>query len=353
MPPFVSVNVDRHGNERYYVRRDGKYLGRIRAEPNTEEFLRQYAAIVAGAPLQDNAPAASPEKSLKALYEGYIASGTYKTLSKGTRDNQRRLLGGLCKDYGHLPYAQLKREHVIAIMDKHADHPHAANNRLKALSAIFRWAVYAKKTTENPTAGVKKLRGRNPEGIHRWTETEVQQFEQRHPLGTKARLALNLLLYIGMRRSDVVKLGPQLERDGSIHFTETKGRERKVKRRVIPILAPLREAIDACSSGHLTYLVTSFGKPFTANGFGNKMREWCDEAGLPQCSAHGLRKAGATRAAQRGATDRQLMAMYGWTTPQQATTYVQEAEQEVMAAVAAGLIVTPIRPSVTKRSKKK
>src|SRR6187399_2226407 len=42
--------------------------------------------------------------------------------------------------------------------------------------------------------------------------------------------------------------------------------------------------------GSDTYLVTSFGKSFTANGFGNKMREWCDKAELPECASHGLRK---------------------------------------------------------------
>jgi hypothetical protein len=35
------------------------------------------------------------------------------------------------------------------------------------------------------------------------------------------------------------------------------------------------------------WLVTHQGRPFTVAGFGNKMRQWCDEAGLPHCSAQG------------------------------------------------------------------
>jgi hypothetical protein len=66
----------------------------------------------------------------------------------------------------------------------------------------------------------------------------------------------------------------------------------------------------------MTYLVTEFGKPFTANGFGNWFRDRCDEAGLAHCTAYGLRKAGATIATENGATDRQLMALYDWTTSQ-------------------------------------
>lgn len=42
-----------------------------------------------------------------------------------------------------------------------------------------------------------------------------------------------------------------------------------------------------------TFLVGAFQRPFSANGFGNRFRKWCDEAGLRHCSAHGLRKAAA------------------------------------------------------------
>lgn len=89
---------------------------------------------------------------------------------------------------------------------------------------------------------------------------------------------MDLLLFTGVRRSDVVTLGPQMERDGNIAWTEVKGRRRKIKARELPILPQLRASIDACPSGHLTYIATAYGKPFTANGFGNWFRDRCDEA---------------------------------------------------------------------------
>ncbi|MGA7427635.1 MAG: tyrosine-type recombinase/integrase, partial [Rhodoplanes sp.] len=85
---------------------------------------------------------------------------------------------------------------------------------------------------------------------------------------------------------------------------------------------------------------TEWGKPFTANGFGGWFRDRCDEAELPHCSAHGLRKAGATIAAERGATDRQLMAMFGWESSRQATTYTASADRKRLAAEAARLIAS-------------
>jgi integrase len=89
--------------------------------------------------------------------------------------------------------------------------------------------------------------------------------------------------------------------------------------------------LDACPSGHLTYIVTAFGKPYTPNGFGNWFRRMCDAAGLSQCSAHGLRKAGATFAAENGATEHQLMAIFGWESPKQAASYTRKANRQRLA----------------------
>ena len=80
-------------------------------------------------------------------------------------------------------------------------------------------------------------------------------------------------------------------------------------------------------------------KPFTANGFGNWFRRRCDEAGLPHCSAHGLRKAGATIAAENGATEHQLMAMYGWESPKQAALYTRTADRKRLIGGAMHLLV--------------
>jgi integrase len=90
----------------------------------------------------------------------------------------------------------------------------------------------------------------------------------------------------------------------------------------------------------LTFLVTAHGKAFTANGFGNKMREWCNQADLPQCSAHGLRKLGATLAAENGATLPQLMAMFDWSTPRMAMKYIEAANKKKLAQQGMGLIAS-------------
>ena len=121
-------------------------------------------------------------------------------------------------------------------------------------------------------------------------------------------------------------------------FTQHKGRKRKPKKLTLPLLPPLRSIIDASPCGELTFLINDLGRPFTAAGFGNKFRDWCNQAGLPHCSAHGVRKAGATIAAVNGATTKQLMAIFGWDSIKQAELYTRAAEQRRMAADAMHLI---------------
>ena len=160
---------------------------------------------------------------------------------------------------------------------------------------------------------------------------DVRQFEARHPIGTKARLALALLLFTGQRRSDITRLGRQHVRNGKITFTQFKGRNRKPKRLVLPVLPVLQRVIDASPCGDLAFLMNDLGRPFTDAGFGNKFRVWCDQAGLHDCAAHGLRKAGATIAANNGATAHQLMAIFGWETLKMAEAYTRTADQQRLA----------------------
>jgi integrase len=209
---------------------------------------------------------------------------------------------------------------------------------------MFSWAqedgwTYGadRKIVLNPARDVKKIPYAT-DGWHTWTADEVEKYKSRHPIGTKAGLALALLLYTGVRRSDVVKLGRQHIRNGELSFVATKTRKVRAAPHEIPVLPVLLEAIAAGPTGNLTFLMTEFGKPFTAAGFGNWFRDRCNEAGLPHCSAHGLRKLGATIAAENGATDRQLMAMFGWTSEGQATAYTRKVNRKSLAASGMELI---------------
>ena len=120
---------------------------------------------------------------------------------------------------------------------------------------------------------------------------------------------------------------------GALTFTQHKGRTRKPHKLVLPILPLLQKVIEASRCGDMTYLVNKLGRPFTDAGFGNWFRDRCVEARVPG-RAHGLRKAGATIAANNGATAHQLMAIFGWRTLKMAEAYTRSADQRRLAEAA-------------------
>jgi integrase len=327
---------DRHGKERVYVRVPGHKAVAIREKLGTEAFLTAYQAAVAKADIVVPAPGAPG--SFAWLVQRYYGSAEYRELSARTRHVRRLILDKLLVEHGPKPFARLEPRHIRDWRDRRSNLPEAANSIVKVLRAVFRWAVDAGVAERNPARDVPLLRPHNPDGFHTWSVEEVEQFRATHPLGTKPRLALELLLLTGSRRSDVVTLGRQMVRDGWLHFVEAKGRGRKPKQRALPVLPDLQVTIDATPSGHLNYLVTAFGKPYTPAGFGNWFRRQCNVAGLPHCSAHGLRKAGATIAAENGATEHQLMAIYGWDSPKQAALYTRAANRRKLAGDAMHLL---------------
>ena len=340
-PKYTSVDMDRHGNVRVYVRRHRRKV-RIRNLSSVDAFMAEYQEALESGPANASISAAhaAARGSLRWLVERYYNTAEYRGLQDSTRAGRRGILDAICMEHGSKPFAVMQARHVrIKIRDTKADYPEAANARVKALRQVFSWAVGVGHTDTNPAREVPYLRSKNPDGFHTWTEDEVKQYVAKHPLGAMAHKALAIGLYVGVRRSDAVLLGRQMEREGWLHFTEVKGRSRTPKHRELPILPELRAALDASPSGHLTYLVTEFGKPFTANGFGNWFRKRCNEAGLRHCSFHGLRKAGATIAAENGATEHQLMAIYGWESPKQAAIYTRKADRKRLAGDAMHLLI--------------
>lgn len=349
--PYLKEDTDRNGNMRLYVRVKGHKI-RIRATPETPEFLAAYQSAVKEL-RGSEAPKKKPQPLAKGTFEWlgetyFKASPLFRKLdpaSKATRKNILRSCfaepkkPGETTRIGDCPLAALTPQHIQVLRDRKIDAPGAANNRLKYLSALFAWAVEANLMKHNPVRDVMRAKYAS-DGFHTWSPDEVDQYIERHPIGTKAYLALALLLYIGARGCDMVTFGRQHVKNGEITFRPSKTKKTTGKVLILPVLPALQAALDAGPTGELTFLVTTYGKPFTAAGFRNWFRDRCDEAKLPHCTGHGLRKAGATIAAENGATEAQLMSIYGWETAKEAARYIKAARQRKMAAGAMGLILS-------------
>jgi integrase len=122
------------------------------------------------------------------------------------------------------------------------------------------------------------------------------------------------------------------------HLPVKKGERRVPVALQLPVPPALQAVIEPSPTGDLAFLVTDYGRAFTANGFGNWFRDQCDAAGLSHCSAHGLRKAAATALAEAGASPHQLMSWFGWKSLKQAELYTRAADQKKLAGSVVHLI---------------
>ncbi len=333
----VVEDRDRHGNVRVYLRQQGKPKIRLHADPGTAEFDIEYREALAAAAKQNPQRAhlrtASPG-SLRALCAAYYNSAEFKLMQPRSQRVRRLILEKLCDQDGDKPAGQLEPKHVRQIRDARSDKPEAANGIIKALRAVYSHGVEAELVHRNPAASIKYLR-KGGEGFHQWTEDQVAQFEAYHPIGSRPRLALALLVFTGQRRSDVVTLGRQHLKDGWLSFVQAKNRHRNPNRLSIPLRRELASIIASTSGvGAMTFLATDRGTPYTPESFGNVFRKWCRQAGLTNCAAHGLRKVAATRWAEAGATAHEIMSWLGHRSIKEVQRYTQGANQKRLAASA-------------------
>ncbi len=137
-----------------------------------------------------------------------MASAQWRELSAATRSQRAGLLKETKKLSGDAPADTINKLSVQKGMDQRAHQPHGANNWLKTMRGLFGWGVALDIVPADPTRSVKLLKGANDRnGFHEWSEDEVARYEARWPVGTRERLALDILLYTGLRRGDAARLG--------------------------------------------------------------------------------------------------------------------------------------------------
>jgi integrase len=326
LPKYVQAWLDdRDGRAYYYFRRRGFPRVRLPGLPWSPSFMAAYEAALAG-PHTAIGSGRSKPGSVAFVVAAYLDSQTFfASKSPGTQRMRRGILERFRAAYGKRPFALLPPEWIEALLD--AKPPHAARSWLATLRSLCKFALKRGWLRSDPTVNIK-LRAIKGDGFHTWTEDEIAQFEAHHPIGTKPRLALALLLYTGQRRSDVVRMGRQHVKDGVI----TVKQQKTGKPLAIPVHPDLQVVLDATPSEHLTFLVTATGKPYGGNAFSEQFRNWCDAAGLPKrCKPHGLRKAACRRLAEAGCSGNEIMAISGHVTMKELVRYTAAADQARLA----------------------
>ena len=358
LPANVSSFLDRHGKRRYRWRKAGR-SHYFTAHPTSPEGQLELAAFVAGIP-SASAPERHPHGTVGWLAKRFIASPGFAGGKAPARLHTARLiLDKFVAEFANDQVAGFRFDHIEAILMQAArpriepsprgprkrGGPSAAANLRGELLPLFDYAIRLGLIASNPVR-LAVAPAVPKGGFHAWTEAEIATYRATHALGSKARLALEIFLWTWMRRGDASEFGRSQLKAGKITYTQAKT-GKTLRLPAAPQLLAAIEALPATGIG--TFLVTDFGKPFSKAGLGNKMREWCDEADLPHCTAHGLRKAGARRAAEAGGTNPQLKAMGGWSGDSEVATYTASADQArlaetTMAAVIAADLSNPPVP---------
>ena len=327
--PNVSRMRDRHGKTRFRFRKTGLPSLYLPGLPGSHEFAAAYEAAKSGASVQPIGAGRTRPGSIDALAVAAYASADWAALAETTRRGYRGIMERMRKEHGDKPVAALTSPHLLAMRDKIPGKP-ARNNFIKAMRWFFRFAVERGMRKDNPAASIKKIKYQTA-GYHTWTESEVTAFEAHWAVGTKQRLGMDLLLYTGQRSADVRVMGRQsMIGESFIRVRQSKGGSELE----IPIHSRLAASLATVPKDQMLFLPTQYGPAFTQTGFYNWMKDACRDAGVPECSPHGLRKCIATRLADGGATHAQIMAITGHKNPKEVQTYIQARDQRRLATAA-------------------
>lgn len=324
------------GNVRYRFRRDGKFTA-LPNDPTSKEFMDAYRALRFGTELPKKADTGL-QGSMKWLVGEYCdhmrSMVKADQLSPLTLSQRENLLRRIASKYPNKDAFEMPSRKIREIMNDMSATPGAANNMLKSLRAMYRWAIDSGKTDENPTDGVKRF-SVETNGFQAWTVADLRTYMKTHKLGTQAHLTLMLLVFTACRRSDLVRLGRQHIQDihgvNCISFTQSKGGNKERQRVTIPILKPLADAINTPVAGEMTFLMNAWGRPYSSKGFGAKFKTWTTEAEIEHLSMHGIRKAAGALLAEAGCTEYEVMAIHGHSDAKTSAIYTKTADRISLA----------------------
>jgi len=324
----VTARKNKDGTLRYYFRRRGQPLHRLPGEPLSSEFMAEYNRCLNWEGMR----AKAYEGTFEWLCDQYMDSVDFKAKAEATRSARRRVIKTMVNEplergkpekFGQEKAKRLKRIHIEILRDRKADNPNAANERLKILSRIFKLGVSNGWVDVNFVRDVERLRV--PKGGHETaTDEDIEKYLAVHRTGP-AHLAMMLLVHTGVRISDLRILGRQHVRKGLLVF-------KTVKTGVQCELPIDPELAAALPMNNMTFLLNEWNKPFASDkALSQRVAKWFRQAGIEGVSAHGVRKWRATKMAERGATEYQLMAWFGWSDPKEARPYVQAASRRRLA----------------------
>ena len=328
--PYVKTYRDRHGRVRHYFHRRGQRDVPLPGPVGSEQFMRAYQSALDSPPKRVSPHA---NGTLARLVEDYYRSIEFANLRPSSKKAYRLCLDPIAQRDGHRLVRDMPRDKVRKIIEEiGATRPGMANLTAKVFRALLRYAVDTGWRTDNPAAGIRLYRlGTH----HTWTDAELAAFEARWPLGTRERLAYSLLLYLGQRVGDTVRMRRQDISDGCVNIVQ----EKTGVALSIPIHPKLHEALKAGPINGMHLIGDQHGRPIRRSALTGLMKRAAKAAGLgPECVPHGLRKAVLRRIAEHGGSAKEIASVSGHRSLTEVARYTEQADQRRLSKAAIGKI---------------
>lgn len=335
LPDNVRPVRDRHGKIRYRFRKKGYKSAYLKGEPGSAQFYEALSDALKqfDEPKAITSRAVVAPRSLDDLYRRLRSSAAWKLKKPETQLAQGRVYERFLdmtdkqgRRYGERPTESVTVGWLDAIFGGMSDRPGAANDLRKKLAVLIEYSCKLEWRTSNVVRHTTPYPTGKPH--HAWTEVDIAAYRAEHELGTMARLTLELALNTAARKCNVAQLTRADIVRGRIITKHVKGNNESS----VVMLSMTQRAMDALPVTPIRHLiVNAFGKPYSVGGLGNRMRKWCDAAGLPHCSIHGIRSATSRRIAESGSTDAQGQAVTGHKKAEMFQKYRASANREALA----------------------
>lgn len=346
--PYVTSYKSRHGKRYYRFRRKGYEPYTFKEPYGTKAFEREYAACLDREPRPIGKGRTIPG-SVSDVIIRYYEDSAFLDLRPSTQGVYRGVLENFREAFGNDPIGGFDAQRIAKMMTSMRRKPHAAARLRKLLGSLFKIARRDKLVPHNfdPVKDTAPPKAPKGGGYHRWTEDELEQFEAKHDLGTKPRLAFALLLWGAQRSGDVRFMTGDIIKGGRIEIDQSK----TLNDVSVPLMSELGEALAAGPLGAETLLETHAGAPYTPKGFYNMFKKACIDAGLPHCSAHGLRKSAARRCYLAGCTDEEGMQITGHKSLDEYRRYagIGQAKPDVADAAASKIMANRAKQLATRK----
>lgn len=332
-PPGLLCERLPSGNVRWRVRAIGDKSRKTTVPPPDDpDFFAAYDAARHGRKYDKQKPVTHSLAWLVGEYEKAMAERVAAgLLDGGTLKQRSAFYARLCGRYG-AKNMRMPAHKLVEFRDSILATPGAADNMVKAVRALYAWAIERGTVQANPAAGIGTVN--RSRGAVAWSIDDLRKFREAHPKGTMPHLALSLFMFTACRIGDAATLGRANERtfDGVTWLCWQPAKKGSAPVEV-PILPPLAQAIAAQKVIGPTYLLNGWGKSFASSAaLGNWFRDRVREAGLTDRSPHGIRKAAGELMAIEGATQYHIMAVQGHTQAKTSEVYTRGVNRRKLAS---------------------